>query len=448
MAREKLSSRLGFLLTTAGCAVGLGNVWRFPFIVGRNGGAVFVLIYLLFLALIGIPVLMAELAAGRAAKRGIAGAMGMLAASGGSAWRTIGRVVFLGNVLLMMYYTGVSGWLLRYMSCYFTRGVGFVGDDTAAAFTNFIADPVSTVSFMVVAILLAAVVCSFGLVGGVERVSKWMMLCLLGLLSVLALHALTLPNAMEGVKFYLQPNFAPFLAHPIQTCCDAMGQAFFTLSLGIGCMTTFGSYVDSEHSLVKESIWIVIIDTLVALLAGLVIFPVCAAHGVDVNSGPQLIFVALPKVFAAMPLGALWGGLFFLFMSLAAMTTIIAVFECIIGTFIDEFTARRRFTTIGVALAITILSLPATLGYNLLSDVHLLPGKNILDFEDYILSQLFMPIGAIIMCIFVTSKFGWGADNFIEEVSRGKGIGLSRKCAIFIKWVLPFILFLLFIGGL
>ena len=446
--REELKSRLGFLMVAAGCAVGLGNVWRFPFMVGRNGGAVFVLAYLVFLVLLGFPLLAAELAVGRAARKGVAGAMRSLAPERTRKfWYALGCVVFGGNLLLMMYYTTVGGWLLRYTAGYAVQGAAFADGGAKAAFDGLLADPATCTTCMLMAVAAAACVCLAGVQRGVERVTKWMMLSLLALLGVLAVKAMSLPGAMKGVEFYLAPNWTPFLEHPFRTCFDAMGQAFFTLSVGVGCMTIFGSYVDKGHSLVTESLWISAIDTCVALLAGLVVFPACAAFGVDVTAGPGLIFIALPEVFSHMGGGRLWGAAFFLFLSLAALTTIVAVFECLIGGLMDEVRWSRRRTTLFVAAAVGVLSLPTVLGYNVWSGIRLLPGKTILDVEDFVFSQFWLPLGALATCVFCTRKTGWGWNGFRSEAETGAGLGFADVWRPYMRWLLPAVLLGIIAGG-
>ena len=446
--REGLKSRLGFLMVAAGCAVGLGNVWRFPFIVGRNGGAAFVLVYLVFLALLGFPLLTAELAVGRAARKGVSGALrGLAPERTRRLWYVLGCVIFGGNLLLMAYYTCVGGWLLRYTAGYASKGVAFTGGGAQAAFDGLLADPAACTGFMLVAVAVAVCVCLAGVQRGVERVTKWMMLSLLALLGVLAAKALSLPGAAKGVAFYLAPDWGPFLERPLGVCFDAMGQAFFTLSVGVGCMTIFGSYVGRGHSLVTESLWIMAIDTCVALLAGLVVFPACAAFGVDVTSGPGLIFIALPEVFAHMGGGGLWGTAFFLFLSLAALTTIVAVFECLIGGLMDELGWPRRRTALLVGGAVAALSLPAVFGYNVWRDVRILPGKTILDVEDFVFSQFWLPLGALATCVFCSWPCGWGWTGFREEAGAGAGLAPPRAWAPYMRWLLPAVLLGIIFGG-
>ena len=425
-----MGSRLGFLMLAAGCAVGLGNVWRFPFVVGQNGGAAFVIVYLLFLVLLGFPLLTAELAIGRAARRGISGAMRELAvARHRRFWSVLGGVIFAGNFLLMIYYTDVAGWLLKYSGDYL-RGVG------QTDFAVLLKDPVCCAGYMILAVTLATVICSLGVQNGVERVTKVMMLALLALLGVLAVKALTLPGAMKGLRFYLAPDWGRFLAHPWKATFDAMGQAFFTLSTGVGCMTIFGSYIEREHSLALESFWIIAIDTSVAFLAGLVIFPACASFDVDVTSGPGLIFIALPNVFAHMAGGRIWGFIFFLFLSLAALTTIVAVFECIIGGLMDELGRSRFRTTLAVGLAVAVLSLPTVLF------------EPVLGWEDFIFGQFWLPLGALAICIFVTRRCGWGYEAFSAEASAGAGMHFPAIFGPLMKWFVPVLILGTIMAGL
>ena len=425
--RARLGSRLGFLMVAAGCAVGLGNVWRFPYVVGENGGAAFVVVYLAFLALLGFPLLLAELAVGRGAKKGIASAFADLAPGARSAmWGMIGRTVFVGNFILMIYYTDVAGWLVKYTAGY--AAGGGAAADPAAAFKALLADKWTCSAFMCGSVLFATLVCLAGVVKGVERATKAMMLSLLVLLSALAAKALSLPGAGEGVKFYLAPDWSRFMAHPGKAVFDAMGQAFFTLSVGVGAMTIFGSYVGRERSLVSEAAWIIAIDTFVAILAGLIIFPACSAYGVDVTSGPGLIFIALPKVFDAMPGGRAWGLLFFLFLSFAALTTIVAVFECLIGGLMDELRWPRARATVLVGAAVAVCSMPCVLF------------ENVLKWEDFAVSQVWLPVGALVLCLFATRSWGWGFDAFRAEASAGAGLRLPAWCGLYMRWILPLLL--------
>jgi len=428
--RAKLGSRLGFLMLAAGCAVGLGNVWRFPFVVGQNGGAAFVLVYLLFLAILGFPMLTAELALGRAARQGVSGALRNLAAERYRRfWSVTGCVIFAGNFLLMIYYTDVAGWLLKYSGDYL-RGL------PPPDFSALLKDHATCSGYLFLTITIATIVCALGVKNGVERVTKWMMLALLALLGVLAVKALSLPGAEKGLKFYLSPDWSRFAAHPWKSVFDAMGQAFFTLSTGVGCMAIFGSYVGREHSLAKESFWIIAIDTFVAFLSGLVIFPACASYNVDVTSGPGLIFIALPNIFADMAGGRFWGFVFFLFLSLGALTTIIAVFECLIGGLMDELAKPRLRLTVAVGCAVALLAMPTVLF------------EPVLEWEDFIFGQFWLPLGALMICIFVTRRCGWGYEAFSAEASHGEGMRFPSVFAPIMKWIVPLLVILTMVAGL
>ena len=417
-------------MLAAGCAVGLGNVWRFPFVVGQNGGAAFVLVYLLFLAILGFPMLTAELALGRAARQGVSGALRNLAAERYRRfWSVAGCVIFAGNFLLMIYYTDVAGWLLKYSGDYL-RGL------PPPEFSALLKDHVTCSGYLLLAVAIATAVCAFGVKNGVERVTKWMMLALLALLGVLAVKSLSLPGAEKGLMFYLSPDWSRFAAHPWKSVFDAMGQAFFTLSTGVGCMAIFGSYVGREHSLAKESFWIIAIDTFVAFLSGLVIFPACASYNVDVTSGPGLIFIALPNVFDDMAGGRLWGFVFFLFLSLGALTTIIAVFECLIGGLMDELAKPRLRLTVAVGCAVALLALPTVLF------------EPVLKWEDFIFGQFWLPIGALMICVFVTRKCGWGYEAFSSEASHGEGMRFPSVFAPIMKWIVPLLIILTMVAGL
>lgn len=431
--REKLSSRLGFLMLAAGSAVGLGNVWRFPYVVGENGGAAFVVVYLAFLVILGFPLLAVELGIGRGSNKSLAAALGTLSPLRMKVfWRNLGSFLASGCFVLMIYYTDVCGWLLKYASDYatFSPPVG------SASFGALIGDWKICGAFMLCVVAISTVVCLMGVVKGVERTTKWMMLVLLGLLVVLAIKSLTLPGASVGLKFYLRPDWPKFMENPLKSVFAAMGQAFFTLSLGIGSMTICASYVGEDHSLVKESLVIILIDTFVALLAGLVIFPACATYSVEYTSGPGLIFEALPKVFEQMPGGVVWGGVFFLFLALAALTTVIAVFECLIAGLMDIFGLRRIRASIIVGGAVAVLSMPCVLW------------KDVLEWEDFAVSQLWLPVGALVQSIFVVNgTYGWGWENFRKAVS----IGIGLKMPSFMKWhyilIVPFLILIVLIGG-
>ena len=428
--RAELSSRLGFLMLAAGCAVGLGNVWRFPFVVGRNGGAAFVIVYVLFLALLGFPMLVAELALGRASRQGVSGAMRELAAARHRKfWTGVGRVVFAGNFLLMIYYTDVAGWLVKYAGDYLRHGGG-------ADFQELLASPGTCCAYLLLSVAFAGFTCCIGVQRGVERITKWMMVLLLLLLSVLAVKAFTLPGASEGLAFYLAPDWSRFMEHPWRALFDAMGQAFFTLSTGVGCMTIFGSYVDKKRTLATDAVWIIVIDLFVAFLAGLIIFPACFSFNTEVSSGPGLIFIALPKVFAGMSGGRMWGFVFFLFLSLAALTTVIAVFECLIGGLVDELRKPRLMVALGVSAAVGLLAAPTAIF------------EPVLGWEDFIFSQFWLPVGALFICIFVTRECGWGWGKFNAEVSVGEGMRFPSFFNPLMKWLLPTLIVAVLIAGL
>lgn len=451
MKRESLQSRLGFLLLAAGCAVGLGNVWRFPFIVGANGGAAFVLLYLVCLLLIGYPLLTVELAIGRGGKAGVVGALTALAFKRFKPfWHKAGWLVYLGNFLLMMYYSSVTGWLLYYFAKYALTGLpAATPEETGVFFNGMLARPLTCVVSMCVGVAAASCVCAVGVQRGVERVGKWMMLSLFVLLAVLAVRALFLPGAKEGLEFYLKPDFSTVLKHPLQSLFCALGQAFFTLSIGVGCMVILGSYVGQDRSLASESLVIIGLDTLVALLSGLIIFPACFSYHVDVGQGPGLIFVALPNVFAHLPFGRVWGIFFFLFLSLAALTTLVAVFECLTAGLIEEFGLSRSKAAFRVGGLVALLSLPCVFGFNLLKGIQPLgPGSTILDLEDFLFSQFWLPIGALTLTAFCVFTIGWGWQRFRRETRRGTGFGLPKNFRSYMRWILPLIVLAILLGGI
>ena len=433
--RERLSSRLGFLMLAAGSAVGLGNVWRFPYVAGRNGGAAFVAVYLVFLALLGFPLLCVELGIGRGAHSSLAAALGALSPPRWSAaWRRVGSVLAFGCFVLMIYYTDVAGWLLK---CTADYARGAPPADPSAAFGALVADDVTESLFMAAAVVGSAVVCLCGVVKGVERATKFMMLSLLVLLAALATRALSLPGAADGLSFYLKPDWGRFMEHPWTAALDAMGQAFFTLSLGIGSMTICGSYVGEDHSLVKEAAFIIAIDTAVALLAGLVVFPACASFGVPYGEGPGLIFVALPKVFAQMSGGTFWGFLFFLFLSFAALTTVVAVFECLIAGLMDSVGLARWKATAVVAAGVLALSLPCVFF------------DGVMRWEDFAVSQLWLPAGALCQGFFaVNGTFGWGWERFRASVSAGRGLPMPGWVRWHLAIVVPALMIVVFVAGI
>lgn len=445
MQREGLATRLGFIFLSAGCAIGLGNVWRFPYVVGKNGGGWFVVLYLVFLALLAIPVLVMEFATGRAAQKSIA----MLHRSvtpGKCLWPLHGLAGSIGNLILMMFYTTVTGWMILF----FVKTLR--GTVTADSFNEMLASPGEMSLAMILLSLASAGVCAVGLQKGVERVSKFLMGALLVLIVALAAHSLLLDGAMDGVKFYLVPDFARMQAVGIgRVVVEAMNQAFFTLSLGIGAMAIFGSYIGRERALLGEALNVGMLDTLVAISAGLIIMPACFAFGVQPDSGPGLLFVTLPKVFAAMPFGRFWGALFFLFMSFAALTTVLAVFETILACFCDYTGWSRRRGCFLLAILVPILSLPCVFGFNILSDFHPLGGSScVLDLEDFLVSNILLPLGAIAFMLYTSHRFGWGWKNFLTEANAGVGPKLpdSRPLRIYCGYILPAIVFTVFLIGI
>ena len=447
--REKFGSRLGFVLISAGCAIGLGNVWRFPYIVGQYGGAAFVLIYLFFLAILGLPIMVMEFTVGRASKKSIARSFHDLEPKG-SKWHIYSWFGTAGNYLLMMFYTTVAGWMLIY---FFKTAKGdFVGVDAAgieAAFGGVLSQPILMGAFMVIVVLIAMSICGRGLQNGVEKITKVMMLLLLGLLVILAIRSVTLPGASEGLKFYLLPDFGHILEIGLsEVVFAALGQAFFTLSLGIGAMAIFGSYIGNEYTLTGEAINVTLLDTFVAFVAGLIIFPACFAFGVNPGQGPSLIFITLPNIFNAMPGGRIWGSLFFVFMSFAALSTVIGVFENIISCAMDSRGWSRKKAVVVNLIAIILLSLPCVLGYNVWSSFQPLgAGSAVLDLEDFLVSNNLLPLGSLIYLAFCTSRYGWGWDNFIEEADKGKGVKFPKQLRFYVTWILPLIVLYVFTMG-
>lgn len=451
MERESLKSRLGFLLLAAGCAIGLGNVWRFPFITGENGGGAFVLLYLIFLVILGVPVLVLELSLGRASRRNYVGAFDILANSKPKLWRALATLFYTGTMILMMFYTTVTGWLIYYTYSYIT---GTIGKCTNAAeigqfFTNIQQSPLEMTIFMLGGVLVAGLICYIGLQKGVERIVKWMMGLLFLLLFILCIRGLMLPGAGEGMKFYLLPDFSKFTSASIgKVLYAALGQAFFTLSIGIGSMEIFGSYIEKKHTLLKESLLIVVLDTMIALFAGVLIFSVCFSYNVDVSGGPGLIFVSMPNIFNDMLGGRLWGGLFFFFLTLAAMTTLVAVFEAMIAYLIDEFKLGRKVASCIITLSVAVLSMPCVFGFNIWKSFQPLgKGTNILDLEDFIISMNLLPLGSLMIVVFCTWQFGWGWKNAIAEVNSGDGLKFPEKCYYYVKFILPVIILVIFVMG-
>ena len=448
MQREHLGSRLGFLLLSAGCAIGIGNVWKFPWMTGQYGGGAFVLIYLLFLLILGVPVLTMEFAMGRAAQKSPLKMYGQL--KPGTKWGWHGYVCLLGNVVLMMFYTTVSGWMLQYFVN--TAAGAFAGLDTAgieAKFGEMLASPGIMALYMGIVVVIGFSVISLGVQKGLERVTKWMMMSLILLMWVLAFHSMTLPGGSTGLTFYLIPDFQRMSGIGVgSVIVGAMNQAFFTLSLGIGAMAIFGSYIGKDHALMGEAIRVSLLDTMVALCSGLIIFPACFAYGVDVNSGPPLIFMTLPNVFNHIALGRFWGSLFFLFLTFAAFSTVLAVFENIVCC-VSEMTLWSRKKTCAVCcVCMFLLSLPCLLGYNLWQNVRPVAGHDILDSEDFLVSNILLPLGSLIFVLFCTTRYGWGWEKFLAEANEGTGLKVAKWMRPYMTYILPVIVLVIFVVGL
>ncbi len=448
--REKLSTRLGFIFLSAGCAIGLGNIWRFPYIVGQYGGGAFVLIYLIFLFVLGMPIMVMEFSMGRASGKSIARAFNELEKPN-QKWHLFSYVAMAGNYLLVMFYTTISGWMLAYFFK-MLKGefVGLNNTQISEAFTLLKQDPLQSVFWTLMIVFIGCLICSLGLQKGVEKISKWMMSCLLAVMLLLVVRSLTLDNALEGLRFYLVPDFQKLKEAGIfNAIYAALGQAFFTLSVGMGGMMIFGSYTDKKHSLTGESIHILLLDTFVAITAGFIIFPACFSYGVAANSGPGLVFVTLPNIFNAMPFGRLWGTLFFVFMNFAAITTIIAVFENIISFSMDLFHYSRKKSVLVNVILIAILTLPCALGGSLLSWIQPFgKGSAILDLEDFLVSNVIMPIGSIVILFFCTRKAGWGWNHFVKEANEGEGTSYPVWAKGYISYVIPCIVLFIFIMGI
>ena len=450
MKRESFGSRLGFLLVSAGCAIGIGNVWRFPYITGQNGGGYFVLFYLICLVVIGIPVLTMELAVGRAGRKSAVLAYKALEKPG-QKWHIHGYFTLIGCYLLMMFYTTVAGWMLHYFYMTATgKLAGLNADQVAGKFTEMLADPGVMTFWMVFVVVLGILVCAKGLQSGLERVTKGMMIALLLIMVVLAVNSLFMPGAKEGLSFFLVPDFARMQeVGVVNTLVSAMNQAFFTLSLGIGAMSIFGSYIGKEHALLGESIRIVALDTFVAITAGLIIFPACFTYGVDQTAGPSLIFITLPNIFANMAMGRLWGSLFFLFMAFAALSTVLAVFENIICCGMELTGWNRQKSSLVNFFLIIALSLPCVLGYNVWAwDGFAIFGGAVLDVEDFLVSNLFLPLGSLVYLLFCVTRYGWGWDNYKKEVNTGKGLKMHDWMRGYLTYGLPLIVLFIFVFGL
>ncbi len=450
MSRESFKSRLGFLLVSAGCAIGIGNVWRFPYVAGQNGGGIFVLFYLLFLIIMGLPVLTMELAVGRASRKSAVQAYKVLEKPG-SKWHIHGYFAILGCYLLMMYYTTVSGWMISYCFEFLTGTFqpGMASEEVSSVFGNMLASPLKMGFWMVLTVVVGFFVCSRGLQNGLEKISKVMMCALLILIVILAIHSFTLSGAAEGLSFYLVPNLNTVRSVGLgSVIAAAMNQSFFTLSLGVAAMEIFGSYMSRDNTLAGEGIRICALDTFVAIMAGLIIFPACFSYGVEAGAGPQLIFITLPNVFINMAGGRIWGTLFFLFMTFASFSTVIAVFENIMSFAMDMFGVSRQKAAFINCILILFASLPCVLGYNVWSGLHLIGGRDVLDSEDFLVSNLLLPIGSLIYLLFCVTRWGWGFDNYLKEANTGKGMKISNHLKLYFQFILPILILIILIQGL
>lgn len=449
MEREKLGSRMGFILLSAGCAIGIGNVWRFPYITGMYGGGMFVLLYLFFLVAMGVPVMTMEFAVGRASRKSVVKSFTELEKPG-QKWHLNGYLGMLGNYVLMMFYTSVAGWMLYYFYLMLTGR--FTGKDTgqvAEVFQGMLGDLLVVTVCMVIIVVAGILVCSMGLQKGVEKITKIMMVLLLFIIVVLAVRGMTLEGGMEGLKFYLVPDLQRMKdAGILETVVAAMNQAFFTLSLGIGAMAIFGSYIDKKRTLLGESVNIAILDTFVAIVSGLIIFPTCFAFGISPDNGPSLIFITLPNVFNHMAAGRIWGTLFFMFMTFAAFSTILAVFENIISCGMDLFHLSRKKSCMINLVLLIVLSLPCVFGYNLWSAFQPMgEGSAVLDLEDFIVSNCILPIGSLIYLLFCVTRYGWGFDRYLKEANTGEGMKIPKGIRIYVTYILPVLIILLILQG-
>ncbi len=450
MQRERLGSRLGFLLLSAGCAIGIGNVWKFPYMAGQYGGGAFVLIYAFFLAVLGVPIMTMEFAIGRASQKSPVKFYQELEPKG-SKWHLHGYVALAGNYLLLMFYTSVSGWLLQYFVE--TASGVFEGLDAkgiSSAYAEMLTKPGTLLLYVAIAIVLAVVVCSIGVKNGLERITKWMMLALLAIMVVLAINSITLPGSTEGLRFYLVPDFVKMKEIGIgNIIVAAMNQAFFTLSIGLGSMAIFGSYIGKERALMGEATRVAVLDTFVAVASGLIIFPACMAYGVQVDSGKSLIFITLPNIFNNLSGGRIWGSLFFVFMSFAALSTVLAVFENLVSCTMELFGWARKKACLINGVLLFILSVPCVLGFNVWKGFTPMgKGSNIMDLEDFVVSNLLLPIGALLFVLFCTSRYGWGWKKFTAEANEGKGMKIAGWMRGYLSYVLPVVVVVLFFVGL
>lgn len=450
MQREKLSGRLGFILLSAGCAIGIGNVWKFPYIVGQYGGGLFVLIYFLFLAILGVPILTMEFSMGRGSQKSPAKMYQELEPKG-SKWHIHGGAAVAGNYLLMMFYTTVAGWMLNYfMDTATGKFVGMDASNIATHFTDVTSNAAGMVFYMAVVVAFGFIICSFGLQNGLEKITKAMMIALIGIMVVLAINSAFMDGGKEGLSFYLLPDFDRMKQAGIgNVVVGAMTQAFFTLSIGMGGMAIFGSYIDKERTLMGEAVNVALLDTFVAIASGFIIFPACFAYGVEVSSGPGLIFITLPNIFNNIPFGRVWGSLFFIFMSFAALSTVLTVFEVIIASTMEAFDWSRKKACILNGIILFVFSLPCALGFNVLDFIQPLgEGSTIMDFEDFLVSNLILPIGAFIFVFFCTRKNGWGWDNFVNEANTGKGVKVKNWMRFYITYILPIVIAIVFLVGI
>lgn len=450
MEREKLGSRLGFILLSAGCAIGIGNVWKFPYMTGQYGGGAFVLFYVFFLLVLGLPIMSMEFAVGRASRKSPVKAYNALEKPG-QKWHLHGYAALAGNYLLMMFYTTVAGWMLHYF--YLTATGKFTGaspDAVANTFGEMLSQPGVMTFWMILVVVIGFGICSFGLQKGLERITKVMMIALLLIMIVLAINSITMNGASEGLSFYLLPDFGKMKeVGVLTTIVGAMNQAFFTLSLGIGAMAIFGSYIGKERALFGEAVNVAILDTFVAIVAGLIIFPACFSFGVEADSGPSLIFITLPNIFNHIPLGRLWGSLFFVFMSFAAFSTVLAVFENIISCGMDLTGCSRRKSAFVNLVLMFLLSLPCVLGYNLWSSITPFGANStIMDLEDFLVSNILLPLGSLIYLLFCVTRYGWGWENFTKEANTGKGLKIASWMRFYLTYILPFIVIIIFVLGI
>ena len=449
--REKFGSRLGFILVSAGCAVGLGNVWKFPYMCGRYWGAAFILIYLVFLAILGFPIMVCEFSVGRGSQKSCAASFKKLEPEG-SRWHHFSYFAIAGNYLLMMFYTMVAGWMLYYCFCSLKgdfTGSAMTTEDVAAKFQEMTGSAGTLTLWMILVVVISFGICSLGVQKGVEKITKVMMACLFVLILVLAVHSVMLPNAGEGIRFYLVPDFKAMVDEGIgNVVFGAMSQSFFTLSVGIGSMAIFGSYLDKSRSLTGETLSISCLDTFVALMAGLIIIPACFSYGIQPDAGPSLIFITLPNIFNQMAGGRIWGTFFFLFLSFAALSTVVAVFENIISFAIDLWGWERKKAVLFNIAALIVLSMPCVLGFNVLSGIQPLgPGTGIMDLEDFLVSNNLLPLGSLVYLMFCTTRYGWGWKNFIEEANAGQGMKFPVMIKGYMKFILPFIVVAIYLKG-